>query len=144
MRKMRTACLLLSCLVLVAVTSSTLLAQRRTRRPSWYIEPTPETLRKVDELIEEIRDAEITINVDPRKSRLIRTKKPITRFSITDPSVADIVQHSPTEFELVGYRPGLTTLTIWYPNGRRRAAVQVGLLPTRRVFVRHRGPVFRR
>lgn len=87
---------------------------RKKRTPPWYIEPTPETLRKVDQLIDSVRDAETTIQVDPRKSRLIRTKRPVLRISITDPSVVEIIQYSPTEFEIIGGRPGLTTMTIWF------------------------------
>jgi len=88
----------------------------RQRKPPWEIEPSIDTLRKVEDLIQDIRDPEITITVDPRKSRLIRTKRPVSRFSITNPSVVDIVQFSPTEFELVGLSPGITTMTLWYPG----------------------------
>ena len=90
--------------------------QRRQRKPPWEIEPTPVTKQKVQDLIEKITDPEITINVDPRKSRLVRTKRPVSRFSITNPSVVDIVQFSPTEFELIGLSPGITTMTLWYPG----------------------------
>jgi Flp pilus assembly secretin CpaC len=87
---------------------------KKKRTPPWYIEPTPETLRKVDQLIDSVRDAETTMQIDPRKSRLVRTKRPVLRISITDPSVVDVIQYSPTEFEIVGGRPGLTTMTIWF------------------------------
>jgi Flp pilus assembly secretin CpaC len=87
---------------------------KKKRTPPWYIEPTPETLRKVDQLIESVTDAEVSMQVDPRKSRLIRTKRPVLRISITDPSVVDVIQYSPTEFEIIGGRPGLTTMTIWF------------------------------
>ncbi len=88
----------------------------KQRTPPWEIEPTIVTEEKVKALIKEIRDPEITITVDPRKSRLIETNRPIARFSITNPSVVDIVQYSPTEFELIGLAPGITTLTLWYPG----------------------------
>ncbi len=78
---------------------------RKIRTPPWHIEPTPETLRKAKVLIGEVRDAEISINVQPNRSRLIRTKQPIHRISITNPQVMDVIQYSPTEFELVGLRP---------------------------------------
>ena len=87
-----------------------------TRKAPWEIEPSVDTLRKVEDLIAGITDAEITITVDPRKSRLVRTKRPVSRFSITNPSVVDIVQFSPTEFELVGLSVGITTMTLWYPG----------------------------
>jgi Flp pilus assembly secretin CpaC len=108
--------LLLVSLVAFNVAAITADAQppKKRRTPPWYIEPTPETRRKVDQLIESVRDAETTMQVDPRKSRLVRTKRPVLRISITDPSVVDIVQYSPTEFEIIGGRPGLTTMTIWF------------------------------
>lgn len=99
----------------VVVTITTGQPPQRRREP-WEIEPTEETQRRVEELIDEIVDPQITIKVDPRKSRLIRTKRPISRFSITNPGVIDIVQFSPTEFELVGNSVGITTMTIWYPG----------------------------
>jgi pilus assembly protein CpaC len=88
----------------------------RPRTAPWEIEPTEETKKRVEELIEEIVDPQITIQVDPRKSRLVRTKRPVSRFSITNPSVIDIVQFSPTEFELIGNSVGITTMTLWYPG----------------------------
>lgn len=107
---------LLVLLVIFASCNAVVDAQppKKKRNPPWHIEPTPETLRKVDQLIESVRDAETTMQVDPRKSRLIRTKRPVLRISITDPSVVEVIQYSPTEFEIVGGRPGLTTMTIWY------------------------------
>ena len=88
----------------------------RPRSAPWEIEPTEETKKRVEELIEEIIDPQITIQVDPRKSRLVRTKRPVSRFSITNPSVIDVVQFSPTEFELIGNQVGITTMTLWYPG----------------------------
>ena len=95
---------------------------RKKRRAPWYIEPTPETLRKVEQLMGKVHDVELTVNVKPNVSRLIRTKKPIHRISITDPSVLMVVQYSPTEFELIGLRQGSTSMTIWYGNEVLRLA----------------------
>lgn len=92
---------------------------RKHRRAPWEITPTAETLRKVDELIDEVKEVEITMSIDPVKSKLIHTRRPVVRFAITNPSVLDIVQYSPTEFELIGLRPGYTTLTIWYLPGKK-------------------------
>lgn len=75
---------------------------------------TPEAQAKVDSLIENVRLPEALLVVDPRRSKLITTKKPVSRFSITNPEIADIVQFSPSEFELIGASPGQTTLTLWF------------------------------
>ena len=95
---------------------------KKNRRAPWYIEPTPETLRKVEQLLGKVHDVELTVNVKPNVSRLIRTKKPIHRIAITDPSLLMVVQYSPTEFELIGLRNGSTSMTIWYGNEVLRLA----------------------
>ena len=108
--------MLLTVLLLAIAAASYAQPRRERRKPPWEIEPTRETKEKVEDLIADIKDPEITIEVDPRKSRLVRTKRPVSRFSITNPSVVDIVQFSPTEFELIGLSPGITTMTLWYPG----------------------------
>jgi len=74
----------------------------------------PETRAKLAGLIEEVLLPEARLQLDPRRSKLIRTKKPVSRFSITNPQTMDVVQFSPTEFELVGLAQGQTTLTLWF------------------------------
>lgn len=54
------------------------------------------------------------LKLHARKSKLIRTKRPVTRFSVTSPGVLSINQYSPTEFEVIGGRNGETTLSIWF------------------------------
>ncbi len=78
----------------------------------------PEGRKKFEALIADILDPEVVIDIDPRKSKLIRTKLPVTRFSVTNPENLEIVQFSPTEFELIGGDEGETTLTLWFgaPN----------------------------
>ena len=59
-------------------------------------------------------EAETAVDLRMDRSKLIRTKQPVSRTSITDPSVAEIVQYSPTEFEIIGLQPGETGLTFWF------------------------------
>ena len=91
-------------------------AQTRPERPHppWHIEPTAETLRKVNGLIKDTREVEVSMTLSPQRSLVVRTKVPVLRISIVDPQVVDVVQYSPTEFELFGGRPGLTSMTVWY------------------------------
>lgn len=89
---------------------------RERRKAPWEIEPTKETQEKVEQLIEKEIPPQVTMYVDPTKSKLIQLKRPVTRFSITNPSILDIVQYSPTEFELIGLQVGVTTMTLWYPG----------------------------
>ena len=106
----------------LSVTEAMAQPPRKNRRAPWYIEPTPETLRKVEQLMGKVHDVEITVSVQPNVSRLIKTKRPIHRISITDPTVMGVIQYSPTEFELVGFRRGTTSMTIWYGNEVLRLA----------------------
>lgn len=84
------------------------------------IETSPATQAKLDTLIDEILLPETELDLDPEQSKLIRTKQPVARFSVTDPGVVEIVQFSPTEFELIGGAEGRTTMTMWFttPEGR--------------------------
>jgi pilus assembly protein CpaC len=90
----------------------------------------PETDAKVTALIAEVLEPEVKIEVSIHHSKLIRTKVPITRFSITEPKTLDVVQFSPTEFELIGLKPGQTTLTLWFgDNQALRYLVRVASEP---------------
>jgi len=95
-----------------AVTASSL-ALAQTDSPPDDLN-SPEAQAKVDSLIASVRLPEARLVLDPRRSKLITTKKPVSRFSITNPETADVVQFGPTEFELIGIQAGQTTLTLWF------------------------------
>ncbi len=78
---------------------------------------TPEAQAKEQTLIQDVLLPEVSLRVDPRFSKLIRTRKPVSRFSITNPGNVEVVQFSPTEFELIGLQFGQTTLTLWFGDG---------------------------
>jgi pilus assembly protein CpaC len=67
-------------------------------------------------LIADVFEPEVLLEVDPRHSKLVRTRAPVARFSITNPEILEVVQFSPTEFELIGGQAGETTLTLWFDN----------------------------
>ncbi|NLX99070.1 MAG: hypothetical protein GXY83_23260 [Rhodopirellula sp.] len=115
---------LLAVLVLAAspLAAQNVAAPPRVPQPlGWQETPvaTPAVAAKVDSLIGEFVDIETTLYLDPERSRILRTKKPVTRMSITDPAVLEAVQFSPTEWELIGGRTGQTSLTLWFaaPDG---------------------------
>jgi len=70
-------------------------------------------------LIAEVRETELNLEIEPRSSKIIRTKKPVARTSITNPGVLEVTQFSPTELELIGLGAGETSLTLWFggPDG---------------------------
>jgi len=75
----------------------------------------PELREKHRQLVEEL-DPEATLTLYPHRSRVIRTRAPILRFTVTVPDVLTVVQVAPNEFELIGGQPGLTTFNIWFVN----------------------------
>jgi pilus assembly protein CpaC len=95
------------------------------------VKPGPGTQAKVKALIGEVLEPEALMDLDPRMSKLIRARQPVTRFSVTNPEVVDVVQFSPMEFELIGGQPGETTLTLWFGEQALRYLVRVA---------RNRGP----
>jgi pilus assembly protein CpaC len=78
------------------------------------VQPTPQTETKLRTLIAEVLEPEVKMELTVHRSKLIRTKVPVTRFSITDPTTMDIVQFSPNEFELIGKKAGRTSFTLWF------------------------------
>lgn len=64
--------------------------------------------------VDQVIETGMAMQLDPRFSKVIRTKQPVTRISVTDPDIVEVVQFSPTEFELIGGRSGATTLTLWF------------------------------
>lgn len=74
--------------------------------------------QKSADLIDDVLLPEVSLRLDPRRSKLIRTKKNVSRFSIANPENLEVVQFSPTEFELIGLKSGQTTFTLWFPDGQ--------------------------
>jgi pilus assembly protein CpaC len=75
---------------------------------------TPATDAKVNALIAEVLEPEARMALTTHHSKVIRTKVPVTRISITDPRTMEINQFSPTEFELIGLQAGQTSFTLWF------------------------------
>jgi len=67
-------------------------------------------------LVDWVLEPGIPLDIDPRRSKIVRTKRPISRISVTDPDVLEVVQFGPTEFELIGGSTGQTSLTLWFAD----------------------------
>lgn len=78
------------------------------------IKPSAETLGKAQNLISEMIDPELVLEIRLNRSKLLRTKKPVSRVSVSDPTFTEVTQLTPTEFEIIGLRHGETTLTLWF------------------------------
>jgi pilus assembly protein CpaC len=77
-------------------------------------QPSPEADAKLKALIGEVMEPEARMDLVLRRSKVLRTKVPVTRVSITDPKTLEVVQFSPIEFELIGLQAGETSLTFWF------------------------------
>lgn len=80
------------------------------------VQNTPQSARAIHNLIEDMPQAQDELEIIQRRSQLVVTRANVTRISIADPSVLDIVQYSPREFSMVGLAMGSTTLTLWFEN----------------------------
>ena len=90
-------------------------------------QPSAAVRTKESSLIDEVMEPELLFLLDPAQSKVVKTKFPVDRIAITDPSFVEISEYGPTEFEVIGIKPGETTMTIWFrpnsdqlqsPNGR--------------------------
>ncbi|MCR9119704.1 MAG: pilus assembly protein N-terminal domain-containing protein, partial [bacterium] len=84
------------------------------------LETPPDAVRQKEiDLIDSVVSPELVFRIDPLHSKIMKTKLPITRISITDPATLEVNEFSPTEIELIGLKAGTTTLTMWFakPNG---------------------------
>ncbi len=76
--------------------------------------PPPEVRNREAQLIGEVIDPQMIFHLHPTRSKVVRTRLPVTRVAITDATVVEVNQFSPTEFEFIGRQSGETTLTLWF------------------------------
>ncbi|MBC8117586.1 MAG: pilus assembly protein N-terminal domain-containing protein, partial [Candidatus Saccharimonas sp.] len=80
------------------------------------VQNTPQSARAVHRLIESLPQAQDELEVIERRHQLMVMRTNISRISIGDQSIVDIVQYSPKEIALVGLARGTTSLTFWFEN----------------------------
>ena len=89
----------------------------RTQVTKRLEQPNVTVKTKEASLIDEVLEPELLFLLDPAQSKVVKTKFPVDRIAITDPSLVEISEYGPSEFEVIGLRPGETTMTIWFrPN----------------------------
>ncbi|MBI1309791.1 hypothetical protein GC176_00675 [bacterium] len=71
---------------------------------------------KVTELVDSVVTAEVELEVQQRRSKILRMKQDIFRTAIADPSVLEFVAFGTREIELIGLERGSTTVTLWMGN----------------------------
>lgn len=100
---------------------------RLSQLPRRGAEPEPLDADAVDvsPLVADIQDPQVDMQIIMRRSKLLRTRKLVTRIAIADPELIEVVQFSPREMEIIGRRTGTTTLTLWFQPDRPDQTGQV-------------------
>ncbi len=87
------------------------------------IVPSMDVIEKEATLIAEVLDPELVFKIEPTRSRILRTRVPISRVSITDPSVIEINELGPSDLEVIGMKAGETTMTLWFKTATGEDAI---------------------
>jgi len=99
-------------------------AKSKTRQAAATQQPTGPVVQAVAqqqpangpfEIIEEAG----SLNIQMRRSRLLKTKARVFRTAIVDPTICDVVQYTPQELSIIGRRVGATHVTFWFEDGNR-------------------------
>jgi len=68
------------------------------------------------------------VAVRQRHSQLMLTRSNVRRLSVTDSTICDYVQYSPTELAIIGLQPGATDLMIWFEGEQLPAIYEVNVV----------------
>jgi pilus assembly protein CpaC len=80
---------------------------------------------KVNDLVEDITESEVELEVNLRRSKLLRTKLDIMRVAVADPATVEIVAYGTREVEVIGKQTGTTSLTVWLGNEQETRILSV-------------------
>jgi pilus assembly protein CpaC len=78
--------------------------------------PTPKTQEKVAKYIDQVVDAETTLDLLQDQTRLLILKQTPVRVQVANEGIATYALLSPTEISLLGRGTGVTNLTMWFVN----------------------------
>ncbi|MFV0443552.1 MAG: type II and III secretion system protein family protein [Planctomycetaceae bacterium] len=96
--------------------------------------PNPALDQHIESMPNEFKDMEVIHH----RSQLVYTRQKVRRFAITDPSVIEIVQYSPTEFAIIGNTRGTTDLMMWFENEDQPLMYLVTVIPDPSIEERRR------
>ncbi len=86
---------------------------------------TVETQNKQRTLIGEVLESELSLELEPGHSKLVRTRWPVSRTSIVNQTIVEVLQLSPNEIEVIGVKEGTTDLTFWFTDVEKPGATQI-------------------
>lgn len=114
----------------VCLIALTTLSAMRALAQSPRAQPLPppvnaETLNKQRALIGEVIETELSLDLEPGHSKLVRTRWPVARTSVVNQAIVEILQLSPNEIEVIGVKEGSTDLTFWFTDVDKPGANQI-------------------
>ncbi|MCA9082841.1 MAG: pilus assembly protein N-terminal domain-containing protein [Planctomycetaceae bacterium] len=78
--------------------------------------------------VRELLKAEFKLEVEQRHSQLVTTTRNVRRLAVTDSTICNYVQYSPTELAVVGLQLGTTDLMIWFEGEANPAIYEVTVI----------------
>ncbi|GIX03537.1 MAG: hypothetical protein KatS3mg113_0543 [Planctomycetaceae bacterium] len=109
-------------LMAMGVLSNPPVAKAQEARPPQAVQ------KKVNDLVDEIVQAEVEVEVVKRRSKILRMKQDVFRVAVADPTIIDFVAFGSREIEVIGKETGSTTVTLWL--GTEQQATLLSMLVT--------------
>ena len=78
--------------------------------------------------VDRLMKPQYKVELEKRHSQLIMTNRNIRRIAVTDSTIANYVQYSPTEVSLVGMELGKTDLTFWFEDEEMPSIYEVSVI----------------
>ena len=78
--------------------------------------------------VDRLLKPQYNLELEKRHSQLVMTNRNIRRIAVTDSTVANYVQYSPTEVSVVGMELGKTDLTFWFEDEEMPSIYEVAVV----------------
>jgi pilus assembly protein CpaC len=98
----------------VLVVLSLITSPATAQKPQVTISDSMQNSVRERALISDVIDSDLALEIEANHSKLLRTRFPIARTSITDPTVLEVTQFGPTDIEIIALKEGSTDLTLWF------------------------------
>lgn len=78
--------------------------------------------------VDRLLKPQYNLELEKRHSQLVMTNRNIRRIAVTDSTIANYVQYSPTEVSVVGMELGKTDLTFWFEDEESPSIYEVAVV----------------
>lgn len=97
--------------------------------PGGQLLTTPSMSAPHSPVVQAVMQPRYRMTVRQRHSQLLVTRLPVRRLAVTDSSICNYYQYSPTEVAVVGLGTGTTDLMIWFQGQTSPAIYEVSVVP---------------